>query len=85
MKTTFVREVAVKYRGPRVKFSETLSTPHAVAEVVRKILPDNSREHVIALYLNGAHEVIAFSVVATGLANSCPIHPREIFQPAILS
>ena len=85
MKTTFVREVAVKYRGPRIKFSEVLGAPDAVAKVVRKVLPDNSREHFVALYLNGAHEVIAYSIVATGLANSCPIHPREIFQPAILS
>ena len=85
MKTTFVREVAVNYRGPRIKFSEVLGAPDAVAKVVRKVLPDNSREHFVAIYLNGAHEVIAYSIVATGLANSCPIHPREIFQPAILS
>jgi len=85
MKTTIVREVTVNYRGPKVKFSETLKSPEAVALVIRKILPCNSREHFIALYLNTAHEVIAFSVVATGNANSCPIHPREIFQPAILS
>jgi hypothetical protein len=38
----------------------------------------------MALYLNGAHKVIAYSVVSTGTATSAPVHPREVYQPAIL-
>jgi len=38
----------------------------------------------MALYLNGAHKVIAYSVVSTGTATSAPVQPREVYQPAIL-
>jgi len=59
MTTTFVRELAINYKGSKRKFTDTLRDPSAVAPVIRKLLPDNSKEHFIALYLNGAHEVIA--------------------------
>ena len=38
----------------------------------------------MALYLNGAHKVIPYSVVSTSTATSAPVHPREVYQPAIL-
>jgi DNA repair protein RadC len=38
----------------------------------------------VALYLDGAHTIIAYSVVFTGTANSCQVHAREIFQCAVL-
>jgi DNA repair protein RadC len=83
MDTTIVREVSVNYRGGH-ELGETLRQPEQVAAAFRRILPDNSREHVMALYLNGAHKVIAYSVVSTGTATSAPVHPREVYQPAIL-
>jgi DNA repair protein RadC len=82
---TFVREITVNYKGPRRKISESIKEANYAAKIIRSLLRDNSREHFIGLYLNGAHEVIAYSVLGTGLANSCPVHPREVFQPAILS
>lgn len=85
METTFVREVRINYRGPRRKLYKGIRESQDAAEILRKLLPDNSREHFIGLYLNSSHEVIAYSVLATGTASSCPVHPREIFQPAILS
>ena len=82
--TTFVREVTAVYRGTR-KAVEKMDSPEGVAEFLRRVLPDNSREHFMALYLDGANKVIAFSVVSTGTANTCHIHPREIFQRAYLT
>jgi DNA repair protein RadC len=82
-KFEFVREVSVHYHGPR-RTKIKIDGPQAAAKFIRQILPDNSREHFITLYLDGAHQVAAFSRTATGTANSCPVHPREIFQPAIL-
>ena len=81
----WVREVRVNYHGPKRKVFKGIKEAKGAAEIIRKLLPDNSREHFIGLYLNGAHEVIAYSILATGTANACPVHPREIFQPAILS
>lgn len=83
-KTTFVREITAVYRGAsRPQFK--VRGPKSAADFIREVLPDNSREHFVALYLDGAHKVIAFSIVATGSANSCPVHPREVFQAAILA
>jgi DNA repair protein RadC len=55
-----------------------------VAAFIRQVLPDNSREHFLAVYLNAAHKVIAYSVVSTGSANASLVHPREVFQSAVL-
>lgn len=84
METTIVREVTINYRNQKT-LTETLRQPEEVAKVLREILPDNSREHFMALYLSGAHKVIGYSIVSTGLANSTLVHPREVFQAAILS
>lgn len=84
LRTTFVREIAAHYRGPR-RTQIQVGGPSDAARFMRGVFPDNSREHFVALYLDGAHKVMAFSIVATGCANSCPVHPREVFQNAILS
>ena len=85
METTFVREVTVQYRGARKKVLEGIREPKGAAVLFRKLFPDNSREHFIALYLNGAHQVVSYSVISTGNAVSCPVHCREVFQAAIMS
>ena len=82
-KTTFLREVSAMYRGGRRATRKIYNATDA-AHFIRSVLPDNSREHFVALYLDGAHKVVAFSVISTGSATSCPVHPREIFQSAIL-
>ena len=83
-KTTFVREVTAVYRGAR-RATVEMGTPEGAADFIRKVLPDNSREHFVALYLDAGHKVMAFSVIATGTANSCPVHPREVFQMGFLT
>ena len=82
-RTTFVREVRAVYRGPR-RSPAAMRSPSTAAEFIRKVLPDNSREHFVVLHLDGANQVISYSVVATGTANSCPTHPREVFQGSVL-
>jgi DNA repair protein RadC len=81
--TVFVREVTAKYsraKRERVK----VDSPQAVRTFALSVVRDNSREHLVALFLDGAHTVVGYSVVFTGTATSCPVHPREIFQHAIL-
>jgi len=46
-------------------------------------LLDRPQEHVVALSLSGAHEVIRTRTVSIGLLASCPVHPREVFIGAI--
>lgn len=83
-RTTFVREVSAQYTGRRQPVVKVAS-PCDAGAFIRSVLPDNSREHFISLYLDGAHQVIAYSVAGTGGANFCHIHPREIFQTAMLA
>jgi DNA repair protein RadC len=64
--------------------AKTLSCAKDAAELIRKILPDNSREHLVVLYLDGAHQTISYAVTATGAANVVAVHPREVFQRAVL-
>ena len=46
-------------------------------------LCDRRQEHVVAISLSGAHEVIRIRTVSIGLLASCPVHPREVFVGAI--
>jgi DNA repair protein RadC len=45
---------------------------------------DDAREHFVAVYLDGRHRPIAHQVVSIGTASASLVHPREVFQPAIL-
>jgi DNA repair protein RadC len=81
---TFIREVRAKYHATgtdRLK----IGGPGDVAAFVRSVLPDNSREHFVALCLDGYHQVAGYSVVASGTAERYIAHPREVLQRAILS
>lgn len=79
---SFIREVRVSYQ-PMTEPAFKVTRPEDVAQFVRKILLDNSREHLVALYLDGAHRITSYSIVAIGTADQAQAHPREIFQRAI--
>lgn len=82
-KDTFIREVNVHYRKTA---NEPVNIKSAgdISQFVRSVLIDNSREHLVALYLDGAHNVASYSIVSIGTANSAHVTPREIFQRAVL-
>ncbi len=80
--TKAIREPYINYRNT-IDLPETLSGPEQVSAFLRLVLPDNSREHFLALYLSGSHQPIGYKVISTGCANQSLVHPREIFQPAI--
>jgi DNA repair protein RadC len=81
MNTTEIREVRLNY-GPAVT-GPIVNQPRVIVDFLREIAPNNSQEHVIAVYLDGKHAPIGYSVISTGLATSCPVHPREVFQRAV--
>jgi DNA repair protein RadC len=83
-KDTFIREVQVNYiSSSEPKFK--ITGPSDAITFLRSIFPDNSREHFLAIYLDGNHQIVCFSVISTGTANSSLVHPREVFQRAILA
>jgi DNA repair protein RadC len=83
-KDVYIREVRVSYLPTEEKLFD-VREPSDVARFVRQVLTDNSREHLIALYLNGSNSVAGFSIISIGSANSATVHPREVFQRAITS
>lgn len=80
----YIREVRVNYLQTEEKLFD-VREPQGVANFVRKVLSDNSREHIVALYLNGSHSVVSFSIISIGTATAATIHPREVYQRAITS
>lgn len=78
-----IREVQVQYK--RIA-AEMFKVRHDqdVANFLRRLAFDNSREHFFALYLDGSHKVACYSLIALGAANSCPVHPREVFQRGVI-
>lgn len=81
----YVREVKVRYTR-KIKTKTAIRSAKDVASFIRtKVLQDNTKEHVVLLCLDGSHSVAAYNVVSIGTATQAPIHPREIFQAAILA
>lgn len=80
----FIREVAVRYVGRSARIATAIRRPAEVVEFLRRIVRDDAREHFVALYLDGRHRPIAHQVVSIGTASASLVHPREVYQPAIL-
>lgn len=50
-----------------------------------KWLKDEPKEHFITLHLDGSSKLICIDIVSIGLCNRSLVHPREVFQSALLS
>jgi DNA repair protein RadC len=85
METSYVREVAARY-SRKSKVNYTIRGSEAVHKfVTEKVIKDNTKEHFVLLSLDGAYQVASWSVITVGTANASLVHPREVFQAAILS
>lgn len=62
-----------------------IKSPVDVSEFVRKELGKSSREHFLVIGLNTKNEVLFTYVAFIGSLNATIIHPREIFQVAVLN
>ena len=80
----FIREVAVRYVGRSARITSAIRRPAEVVDFMRRVVRDDAREHFVALYLDGRHRPIAHQVVSVGTASASLVHPREVFQPAVL-
>ena len=77
LRLTVVRDASAP--DPRI-----LSTPAAVVDLMRDLMPDDDREHLWALYLNAQNHLLEVYPVSTGTLTASLVHPREVFKPAIL-
>ena len=50
-----------------------------------KDLRQESKEHFMALHLDGKNRILCFEVVSVGSLNQSVVHPREVFKSALIS
>ena len=81
---TLIREAVVQYRGPRRRVEGRLVEPADAARFVRSLTLGEAREHFISIMLDGRHRPIAYQVVSVGTATAALVHPREVFQSAVM-
>uniref|UniRef100_C6E4Z0 DNA repair protein RadC n=1 Tax=Geobacter sp. (strain M21) TaxID=443144 RepID=C6E4Z0_GEOSM len=48
-------------------------------------LRHETKEHFIALHLDGKNRIVCIDMVSTGSLNQSIVHPRELFKTALLS
>lgn len=82
-KDCFLREVRVNYVSSEKRYKK-VSGPADIADLVRSVLIDNSREQFAAIYFDASHSVISYSIISVGNANQTLVHPREVYQRAVL-
>jgi DNA repair protein RadC len=54
-----------------------------VARIVRDTARGTRRESFFAVLLDVRHRVLSLHVVSTGSVDGAPVHPREVYSPAI--
>ena len=76
---TLVREGTYEYFGTELNNSEK------VANITREILANQPKEQFWIFLLDTKNRIIGMTMVSQGTLNSSLVHPREVYQPAILS
>ena len=61
---------------------QKITGPSDVANVLRSKIGRSKQENFLAIYVDGANNVIETRIIFKGTLNSCVVHPREVFAPA---
>ena len=77
--------IAIAREGTDVYPSPRVESPAAAAELFIKTAPDDGREHFRALFLSARHIPIGVHTVSVGCLTASLVHPREVFQEAVVS
>jgi DNA repair protein RadC len=85
MTVTYIRELTLKYRSRKGASFDLARQPAQAAALIRRVLPDNVREHFVALLLDVRKQLLGYYVAATGTAACCPVGAREVFQAAVVA
>lgn len=62
---------------------EPVLGPKQMLEAFHKAVPNAEKEHFVALYLNSSNVPLLLEIVSIGTLDQCPVHPREVFCPAV--
>jgi len=73
----------VKDRAVSV-LSDECDNPAKIAAVLKEYLGSPTKEHFVVALLNSRQKVVGLSTISVGTLTASLVHPREVFQPAIL-
>jgi len=83
IKPVFSREV-VRESMPSYITTNRFTSPRQIYELFSDLVQE-SKEHFMALHLDGKNRIVCFDRVSVGSLNQSIVHPREVFKSAILS
>lgn len=83
MKVVFSREV-IREDWPVWSDAKRFSSPQQVFEMFRDLILE-TKEHFLALHLDGKNRIICLDRIASGSLNQCVVHAREVLKAALLS
>lgn len=83
MKPVFRREL-VREDLPAYVATDRFTSPGQVYELFRDLWQE-TKEHFLALHLDGKNRIVCLDRVAVGSLNQCVVHVREVFKSAVLS
>lgn len=78
-------DIQLVRKGSLLSPNRKIDSPSVLAEVVRELVGDPDREHMIVIGANTKLEPVLIQTVHIGSLNAMYTHPREIFKSAILS
>lgn len=70
--------------------AEMIDTPERAADYWRSNIPqadwyDPAKEAFVVLILNSRRRIIGHNLVTLGFLDTCFVHPREVFRPALVA
>ncbi|MEK4186379.1 RadC family protein [Paenibacillus sp. FSL L8-0494] len=60
-----------------------IKTPMDIYKLMVPTFTNLNKEHFVCLFLNTKNMVLGWETISIGSLNSCIVHPREVFRPAI--
>lgn len=84
---TFYQTQIVKESTKLYDVDNVMRSPNSIADVAQKILKlhEKSQEHFVMLALNTKNVLVGIHDIHVGSLNSSIVHPRDVFQRAILN
>lgn len=77
-------ELSKRIKSDKIARKRTkLGDSREVAEMLMEELSNEKREHFLTINLNSKLEIESKSLISIGNLDSAPVHPREVFGPAV--
>ena len=67
------------------EYSQACDTPAKALAILRPLIGGKTREHFAVLLLDVRSKPLGVMIVSIGTLSASLVHPREVFQPAILA